>query len=104
MAQHQRHLGPVRRLAGPQDDRHRLAGRRFIDVDRLEATAVVIGVEQRELLTAVNPVLGVVDVEQDALGDLFEAVAEQLDHRRHHALERDRAGQVLKPRHGRLGT
>jgi hypothetical protein len=27
---------------------------------------------------------------------------EQLDHRRNHALERDRTGQVLQPRHGRL--
>ena len=29
-----------------------------------------------------NPVLGVVDIEQDAPGYLLEAVAEQLDHRR----------------------
>jgi hypothetical protein len=55
-------------------------------VDRLKAAAVVIGVEQRQLLAAVNPVLGVVDVEHDAAGDLFEAVAEHLHHRPHHAL------------------
>ena len=55
MAQHQRHLGPVRRLAGAQDDRDRLAGRRLVDVDRQKAAAVVIGVEQRQLLAAVNP-------------------------------------------------
>ena len=102
MAQHQGHLGTVRRLAGAQDDRHRLAGRRLVDVDRLEAAAVVIGVEQRQLLTAVNPVLGVVDVEHDATRHLFEAVAEHLDHRRHHALERGRAGQVFQPADGRL--
>ena len=102
MAQHQRHLGPVRRLAGAQDDRHRLAGGRLVDVDRLKAAAVVIGVEQRELLAAVDPVLGVVDIEQDAPRHLLEAVAEQLDHRRHHALERGRAGQVLQPADGRL--
>ena len=54
MAQHQRHLGAVRRLAGAQDDRHRLAGGRLVDMDRLEAAAVVIGVEQRELLAAVD--------------------------------------------------
>jgi hypothetical protein len=70
-------------------------------MDRLEA-AVVIGVEQCQLLAAVNPVLGVVDVEHDATGDLLEAVAEQLDHRRHHPLERGRAGQVLQPADGRL--
>ena len=102
MAQHQRHLGPVGRLAGAQDDRDRLAGRRLVDVDRQKAAAVVVGVEQRELLAAVNPVLGVVDVEQDAPGYLVEAVAEQLDHRRHHAFERGRAGQVLQPADGRL--
>jgi hypothetical protein len=34
----------------------------------------------------------------------IEAVAEQFDHRRHHALERERTGQVLQPRHGRLRT
>ena len=102
MAQHQGHLGPVRRLAGAQDDRHRLAGGRLVDVDRLEAAAVVVGVEQRQLLAAVDPVLGVVDVEQDAPRHLLEAVAEHLDHRRHHALERGRTGQVLQPADGRL--
>jgi hypothetical protein len=102
VAQHQGHLGAVRGLAGAQDDRHRLAGRGFIDVDRLEAAAVVVGVEQCELLAAVNPVLGVVDVEHDTPGDMLEAVAEHFHHRRHHPLERGRAGQVLQPADGRL--
>ncbi len=34
-------------------------------------------------------------------GYLIEAVAEQLDHRRHHALERGRAGQIFEPADGR---
>ena len=102
MAQHQRHLGPVRRLAGAQDDGDRLAARRLVDVDRQKAAAVVVRIEQRELLAAVNPVLGVVDIEQDAPRYLLEAVAEQLDHRRHHAFERGRAGQVLQPADRRL--
>jgi hypothetical protein len=59
-------------------------------------------VEQRELLPAMHLVLGVVDVEHDAFGNLREAVAEQVDHRRHHALERDRAGQVFQPADGGL--
>jgi hypothetical protein len=59
-------------------------------------------VEERELLAAVDPVLGVVDVEHDPPRHLLEAVAEQLDHRRHHPLERGDRGQVLEPRHGRL--
>jgi len=49
-----------------------------------------------------HPVLGVIDVEQDAAGHLTEAVAEQIDHRRHHALERGRAGQVFEPADARL--
>jgi hypothetical protein len=71
-------------------------------VDRLEAAAVVVRIEQRELLPAVHPVLGVVDVEQDTPGDRLEAVAEQPDHRRHHAFERGRAGQVFQSADGRL--
>jgi hypothetical protein len=59
VAQHQRHLGPVRRLAGTQDDRDGLAGRRLVDVDWQKAAAM--RVPQRELLAVVNPVLGVVD-------------------------------------------
>jgi len=50
----------------------------------------------------VNPVLGVVDIEQDAARHSVKAVAKQLDHRRHHAFERGRAGQVLEPADGRL--
>ena len=104
MAQHQADLHAVGRLARPQENRDRFGRNRLVDVDRHEAAAVVMCIEERELLLPVGAVLGVVDVEHDASGHLFEAVAEQLDHRRHHALERDRAGQVLKPRHGRLGT
>jgi hypothetical protein len=66
-----------------------------LNVDRHETPAVVGGVPQRELLAAVHLVLGVVDVEQDTARHSIEAVAEQLDHRRHHALERGRTGQSL---------
>jgi hypothetical protein len=41
MTQHQGYLGPVRRLAGTQDDRHRLGRSGLVDVDRLKAAAVV---------------------------------------------------------------
>jgi hypothetical protein len=60
--------------------------------------------EQRKLLAAVNPILGVVDVEHDPARHLGETVAEQLDHRRHHPLQRDRPRQVLEPAHGWLGA
>ena len=98
----QRHLGPVGRLARAQDHRDRLAARGLVDMDRQEAAAVVVGMEQRQLLLAVNPVLGVVDVEHDPARHLREAVAEQLDHRGHHALERGWLGQVLQSAHRRL--
>jgi hypothetical protein len=85
-----------------QENRDGFAGRRLVDMDRHEAAVVVMRIEQGELLLAVGPVLGVVDIEHDAPGYGIETVAEQLHHRCHHTLERDRAGQVLKPRHGRL--
>jgi hypothetical protein len=50
----------------------------------------------------VNPIFGIVDVEHEPPRHVVEAVAEQLDHGGHHALQRDRAGQVLEPAHGRL--
>ena len=102
MAQHQRHLSPIRRLAGTENDGDRLAGYCLVDVDWQKAAAIVVRIKERQLLAAVNPVLGVVDVEQDAPGYLLEAVAEQLDHRRHHAFERGRARQVLEPADRRL--
>ncbi len=61
-----------------------------------------MGVEEGELLAPVDPVRGVVDVEHDPARHLGEAVAEQLDQRRHHPLERRRPGQVRQPAHGRL--
>ena len=56
------------RLAGAQDDRDRPARRRVVDVDRQETAFVVMRVEQRELLMAVNHVHRVVDVERHGCG------------------------------------
>ena len=61
-----RHFIPRGPLAGPQQREHRLAREAIEDVDRLEARAVVVGVEQRQLLLAVHGIIGVVDVEYDA--------------------------------------
>src|SRR5579859_2198040 len=71
------------------------------DSNRHEAAAVMMGIEQRKLLLATGPV-GVVDVQHDPPRHHGVAVAEQVNHRRHHALEGDRTGQVLQPRQGRL--
>ena len=53
-----------------------------------KAVLAVMGVEQRQLLAAVDRIGGVVDVEHDALGHALEAVAEQIDHRQPHARQR----------------
>ena len=56
------------RLARPQDHRHRAAGGDVVDVDWQEAARVAVGVEQGQLLGAVDHVQGVVDVEGDRIG------------------------------------
>src|SRR5674476_1311907 len=58
-------LDAARRLTGPQYDRHGPALLRVIDVDRQEAAFVIMSVEQRELLMAVDDIAGIVDVEHD---------------------------------------
>ena len=60
-------LGARGRLAGAQQHGDRPARRRVLDVDRQEAALVVMGVEQRELLMAVNDIHRVVDVERHRL-------------------------------------
>jgi hypothetical protein len=49
-----------------------------------------------------DPVLGIVDIQQDAPWHDLEAVAKRLDHRSYHAGQRSPAGQVLQPTDGRL--
>ena len=96
------HLLAGGRLARPQDHGHRTAGRRIVDVDRQEAALVVVGIEQRQLLVAVNDVDRVVDVEHDRLGRRGVAGAVEIDH---HPAEPDEVAQsrrVLPARHGRL--
>src|SRR5712671_8091650 len=59
------HLDTARRLAGPQHDRHGPALLRVVDVDRQKAAFVIMSVEQRELLMAVDDIAGIIDVERD---------------------------------------
>ncbi len=90
------------RLAGAQDHRHRPARRRIVDMDRQEAACVVMRVEQRELLVAVDNVAGVVDVECHLGGRRRIAVEPQIEH---HPAEPDHAaqiGRVLPAGHRRL--
>src|SRR6202040_4230328 len=62
------HLSAAWGLAGPQHDRHGSALLRVVDVDRQEAAFVIMSVEQRELLMAVDDIAGVVDVQGDGCG------------------------------------
>ena len=69
-----------RRLAWTQDHRDGAARGGVVDVDRQEAALVVVGMEQRELLGAVDHVQGVVDVQGDRLGLMGVAGAPGVDH------------------------
>ena len=73
-AQMRTNLNTARRFAGAQDNRNRPAALGVVDVDRQKAVLVVVGIEQRELLTAMNHVDGVVDVERHRARRPFVAV------------------------------
>ena len=102
MTNDEENLGAVRRLTRAQDHSHRLATAGVVDVDRQKRAVIVMGVEQGELLMAMNAIQGVVDIEDDPPRDNREAVAVELDHGVHHARKRDPVGQVLETAHGRL--
>jgi hypothetical protein len=61
-----------------------------------------MGVEQPQLLAAVDRVEGVVDVQGDPLGNFSEGRAIEVDHGAAHAQKRPYVGQVLQPRDRRL--
>jgi hypothetical protein len=67
-----------------------------------EAAGVMVSVEQRHLLEAVNPVASVVDVQCDGGGCLREAPAEDVHQRRRHSRHLYAGRHVLQAAHGRL--
>ena len=85
-------------LAGPKQREHRFARETVEDVDRLEAGAVVVRVEESELLLAMNGIVGFVDVEHDLPGWCLEAAAIQINLAEPDAGQRTPVGQVLEPR------
>ena len=97
-------LGARRRLAGAQENRHRLAALHMVDMHRQEAPRVVMGVEQRQLLAAVHRVAGVVDVQRDRRWRGRERAAEDVDQGGRHARHLDAGRRVLQPAHGGLRT
>ncbi len=70
----------------------------------LKAVLVVIGVEQAQLLRAMDRIEGVIDVEHDTLRHLPERGAIEIDHGTAHAQQRAGVGQVLQARDGGLGA
>jgi hypothetical protein len=70
--------------------------------DRLEAILVIMSVEQTQLLTAMHGIEGVIDVENDPLGNLVEGRAIKIDRGATHARQRARVGQVFQTRDCRL--
>ena len=89
-------------LAGPQQRQNGLAREAVEDVDRLEARAIVVRVEEREFLLAVHRIVGVVDVEHDAPRRAREAAAVEIDLAEADTGERTPVGQVLQPGQRRL--
>ena len=61
------YLNPAWRFAGTQDHSDRSGAFGVVDVDRQEAPLIVISVEQRELLAAMNDVTGIVDIENNCI-------------------------------------
>jgi hypothetical protein len=91
-----------RRLARPQQHRHRARGRGVVDVDGQEAALVIVRVEQGKLLVAVHDIAGVVDVERDGGRRTGVAGAVEVDHGVAHAHHFAQGRRVLPARHGRL--
>ena len=63
-----------------------------------------MGVEQAQLLAAMDRVEGVVDIQRDPLRHLAERAAVDIDQSPAQAQQRPRIRQVLQPRDGRLRT
>ena len=89
-------------LSRAQDHRNGAAGPCLIDVDRQEAALVVMSIEERELLMAVNDIHRVVDVQGDAFGRLGMARQPQVHQHSTQADDSLQVGQVLQSRAGRL--
>jgi hypothetical protein len=98
------HLDAARRLAGPQDDRHGPALLRVVDVDRQEAALVIMSVEQRELLVAVDDIAGIIDVERDGCRLARVAIHPCVDQSVGQSDHVAQARSILQPRQRRLGT
>src|SRR5712672_1407183 len=73
-----------------------------VDVDRQEAALIVMGVEQRELLMAVNDIHRIVDVERHRRGGSGVAGAVEVNHHAHQADQIAQRRRIFPARDGRL--
>ena len=95
-------LDPARRLARTQDDGDRTRALGIVDVDRQEAPLIVIGVEQGQLLAAMNDVAAVVDIEDDRIRLLSVAGNPLVDQRIGQPHDIPKRGRILQARDRRL--
>jgi hypothetical protein len=65
-------------------------------VDRLEAVAARMGIEEDEFLLAMRRIVRVVDIQHDAARHGREAVAEQIDHPERHACKSSPGRRVFQ--------
>ncbi len=93
-----------RGLARTQNDGDRAPGCRVVDVDRQEAALVVVGVEKRQILMAMNDVERVVDVKRHAFGRRGIARQPKIEQDLAEADDGAQIRQILDPRAGRLGA
>src|SRR5208337_2657103 len=89
------HLLAVRRLPGAQDCQYAMTGAGIIDMDRQEALLIVMRIEQRQLLMAMDGVCGIVDIERDRLGRSPETLAPQVHHCPRHSYQGAQVRGVL---------
>src|SRR5258708_17816305 len=90
-AQMSPHFAAVRRWAGTQDGQYAMAGLSVIYMDGREPPLIVMSVEQRQLLMAVNGSRRVVDIEDDGLRGFPVASAPQINQP---ARQTDQSAQV----------
>ena len=97
VAQNLRGLFPRGPLARSKYKTNRLAGRGIVNVDRLETIAPGMGVEQAELLIAICPVGGVINVQNNMTGNGVKTVTEQINQGQSHACQFPPGRRVLEP-------
>ena len=64
----------------------------------------MVRIEEPQLLAAMHGVKGVVDIDNDAFGNLSKGRAIKIDHGAAHAQKGAHIGQIFQPRDRRLRT